>query len=185
VSVFKQRWRIVVLSEFVVAHHVQIRMPAINCVKEFRTLRCHRAHQQSAIASTADSQLFPRRVLVVDQPFCRGNKVIKHVLLFVQHACMVPFLSEFATTAKIWHRVESALLYPPRNERVETGREAHVKAAVAIEDGGNVTVWSQAFAMDQKHRHLGAIFRLVPDLLACVPVRVKGNWVSKPELPLA
>src|SRR6185312_5604328 len=139
VSVFKQRWRIVVLSEFVVAHHVQIRMPAINCVKEFRTLRCHRAHQQSAIA----------------------------------------------TTAKIWHRVESALLYPPRNERVETGREAHVKAAVAIEDGGNVTVWSQAFAMDQKHRHLGAIFRLVPDLLACIAVRVKGNWVSKPELPLA
>src|SRR6185437_15833450 len=98
---------------------------------------------------TSNPPLLPPRMA----SFSRGNKVIKDVLLLVQHACVVPFLSEFATTAKICHRVESALLYPPRNERVETGREAHVKAAVAIEDGGNVTVWSQAFAMDQKHRH--------------------------------
>src|SRR5690349_21705303 len=91
-----------------------------------------------------------------------GNKVVKNILLFVQHAGVVPFLSEFSATAKVRHCVEAALLYPPSDERVKTGREADVKPAVAIQNRWNASVRLQPFAMNEEHRYRGPIFRLVP-----------------------
>src|SRR6185437_4788798 len=183
-SVFKQRRRIVVLRELVITNHVEVGMPAVNSTKQFGALSHRGADEQAAVASASNGEFVGRCVFVLDQPFRRGDKVVKDILLFIQHACTMPCFAEFATAAQVSDGVEPSLLNPPRDEGIESRCKAHVEAAVTIEDRGSMTVRLEIFLVNERHRYFGPIFGVVPDLLGGVLLGAERDWDSIPKFAL-
>src|SRR3984957_4703305 len=86
-------------QKILITHHIQQRIPAHNRAEKFRPLRHCRPHQQSAVAAPGDRQSVRARVLIRDQPFRRREKIIEHVLLFLQHPRAMPVFPELPSAA--------------------------------------------------------------------------------------
>src|SRR5205085_11937719 len=77
------------------------------------------ADQQSAIAATTSAELWPARVLLLDQVFRRRDEIIKDVLLDVFFAGLMPFLPILTSTAQICDGVKAAHLHPVEKRRIK------------------------------------------------------------------
>ena len=107
-------------------------MFANNGAEQFRALRRHSANQQTAIAATPNGKLARVRILVLDQPLCGGDKVIKDVLLLGKHARLVPGLPELRSATDVGQRIHTALLHPPGGDGIENGGQAATSISNSI-----------------------------------------------------
>ncbi len=84
--------------------------PGARGAKEIGPLVDHHSYQEAAIGSSGDGQLGRRSVLIGDQPFCRGNKVIEDILLLQLHPRLVPLFAILTAAAYVGRGVNHALL---------------------------------------------------------------------------
>ena len=95
-----------------VAHHIEQRKRADHGAKQLGMLRERRAYQQSAVAAAGDGQLLRPGVMVAHQPLRGRDEIIKHVLLLLQHAGVVPLFAELAATPQVGQGKHAAALRP-------------------------------------------------------------------------
>src|ERR1700744_5682839 len=76
--------------ELLVAQHVQQRDLAYHGAKELRALRERSAHQKAAVAAALNGEMSSVSIFFRNQMFGGANKVVKNILLFIQHAGAMP-----------------------------------------------------------------------------------------------
>ena len=96
-------------------------------------LRKQCSHQQAAVASAEESQLFRARVFLLDQILSRRRKIIENVLFLREVPGLVPFLAELAAAANIGHDIDAATVEPKPPGKIKGGRHADAITAIAIE----------------------------------------------------
>ena len=92
----------------------------------------HCAHQEAAIASSLDRELFRPRVFFFNQVFRRSREIIEHVLFFREIAGLVPVFAELAAASNIRHHIDAAAIEPESAREIKIRRHADSVAAVAV-----------------------------------------------------
>src|SRR6185312_16247380 len=145
--------------KLVVTKHIQQRHLAHSRAKQVWTLRDHSAHQQPAVASALNRQMLGIGIAGVDQVFSRGNKIIKHVLLLLQHAVAVPFFAELIAAAQLRVNIDAAALQQQKHGiAVEYRGAAYVESAITGKECGSVPRAQQAFAAYHEHGDASTVF---------------------------
>jgi hypothetical protein len=140
------------------AHHVVDADGRDHGMRELRMLRQHRAHQQSAVRAAEQRELRMRRVMLRDQIFARGREIVEHVLLFGEHAFLVPAFAIFLAAPDIGDGVDAAGIEPEPPGRAEKRRRlADAVAAITVEQRGIPAVELRGFF----HDHIDGNFRAV------------------------
>src|SRR5262249_5931155 len=137
---------------------IQVRMIADNGAEQLRPLRGDGSYQQAAIASSPDRQFLRIGVLVLDQPFRCADEIVENVLLFFQHAGLVPGFAELSSPTQIRNRINSAPLHPRGGSGIESRQQAYIESAVAVKDGWCRAIRFVTLAVSQKHGHTRAVF---------------------------
>src|SRR5882724_6889323 len=95
-------------------------------------LRNHCAHQQTTVASALDREFFRPGVILLDQVFSGGRKVIEHILLFREVAGLVPVFAELAAASYIRHHINAAAIEPKPARKIKIWRHADSITAIAV-----------------------------------------------------
>src|SRR5581483_3929391 len=82
-------------QELLIAKHIQQRVAAGCRAEEVGTLRESRAYEQPAITCPLDGKPRGIGVAIFDKPLRRSDKIVKDILLFREHAGLMPLLPEF------------------------------------------------------------------------------------------
>src|SRR5699024_1659562 len=85
--------------EFMEAKHICHRHKAKSCPIQLRTLGNTCPDKQSTITATHDCQPLRSSIPLINQPFSRSDKIIKHILFLIQNTIQMPGLTEFAAPA--------------------------------------------------------------------------------------
>ena len=75
-------------------------------------LHNHRAHQQATITSAFDDQLVRPCIVCIDQKAHDRVKIIKDILLTIQHALLVPVFTVLSATTQVCLCENPALFQP-------------------------------------------------------------------------
>ena len=94
------------------AQHIQHAHRGDHRAKQVGALGQAGAGQQPAVGAAFDRQARGARIAVCDQPFARGDKVIKDVLLVVQFAGVVPGFAVLAPAAQVGLSKHPTHLHP-------------------------------------------------------------------------
>src|SRR5262252_3770718 len=98
-------------------------------------------------------------ISAVDQVLRASNEVIKYVLLARKIACLVPFLTVFATAAQIGDGIDTALVQPDASEGPEKeGAHADLISAIAFQQCRISASECCPFATNDIQGHTRAIF---------------------------
>ena len=116
-------------------------------------LRNHGAHQKSAVAPTLHCQLFRTRIVLFDQVFGGGRKIIEHVLLFREVAGLMPVFAELAAAPNIRHHIDAAAIEPKPPREFKIWRQADPVAAISIKHGRILSVTLHSFAKKNVERN--------------------------------
>src|SRR5215470_15070551 len=111
-------------------------------------------------------------VLLRNQELRCADKVVKNVLLFVEHACAVPILAELGASAKVCDGKNAAMLQPQIAITHKTRSQADVKTAIAGQECRICSVEFQALLVKDEHRHASAILGVKPELLDFILVGI-------------
>jgi hypothetical protein len=117
-------------------------------------------------------------VFLRDEIFAGGDEVIKHVLLFLEHAGAMPVFAEFGPAAQVGDCINAPVLHPQIHAAVESRCHRDVKTAVAGQQRGVLAIPLDSLFADDKHRNFRAIFRAVPNLLHVIGRRIDGGRVD-------
>ena len=104
--------------------------------KETGPLEHAGSDEQSAIASASYGELFRICIFIFDEPFGGGDEVVKDVLLFVEHPCLVPFFAVLSTSSQVCDGIYAAQLEPGQGIDGKIWFEADVISAVAVKQSG-------------------------------------------------
>src|SRR4030095_2710022 len=129
--------------------------------------------KKSAVAPAADREFRLRSIFVVDQVLRRGDEIVEHVLLGVEHSGFVPFLAVLAAAAQVRDRENSSHLHPNQTRWSKARRLGNVESAVAVEVGRILAVALDSLFVGEEHRHARAIAAFEKDLLGRVGVGIK------------
>ena len=143
--------------KILIAKHVEQRHLADDRTIQIWSLRESGAHQKAAVRSSNNSQMIFVSIFLRDQKFCRGNEVVKHILLFVEHAGAVPVFSELSAATQIGDSIHATMLQPQKSARSKCRCHAHVESAVAGQHGWIVAVEFQSFLVEHEHGDARAI----------------------------
>src|SRR4029077_13303820 len=135
----------------------------------------------SAIAAASDRQLRWGSVVVRDQPLCRRDEVVEHILLPQFRPGLVPVLSVLAAAAEIGLRVHPSHLKPYRVRYCERRGQRDVETTIGVKQHRVVSIEFQSLSVGQKHRHPRAILARVEHLLGIVPAGIEV-YLGLPEL---
>src|SRR5688572_12728217 len=103
-------------------------------------------------------ELAGRGVLVFDQVFGCGNKVVKYILLLQLCSGRVPFFAILAAAAHVCRRINESLLKQRKSQRTEARRGYAVESAITVKQCWIVAVELDSLFVDQKHRDASAVF---------------------------
>ena len=95
-----------------------------------RPLCQHRSHQQSSVAPAFNRQFLRLAPFLRNQIFRRRNKIIEHILLFLQHPRAVPLFSELAAPAQIRYRQNPSVFRPHDCRLFEIRRDVYVESSI-------------------------------------------------------
>ena len=138
------------------------------------------AHQHAAGAAAVADDAPGRRVVRGDQRAGRGGEVVEGVGLLLALAVEIPAPALVGAAADVGDGIDEAAI----DQRQAVGRERrrHRRAigAVAVEQQRRAAVEHQAAAVQQRHRHLGAVVRLRHDARGDVVRRIvpRGNHLA-------
>ena len=94
-----------------------------------------------------------------DQILSGSDKVVKHVLFFVQHAGAVPLFAKFVATAKLDVSIDAALLQQYQHGiAVEEWSASQVEAAIAGEHCRIFSIQCQSFFVNNEQWDPSAVF---------------------------
>src|SRR2546426_1581450 len=116
-----------------------------------------------------------RGVLVLDQVLGCGNKVVKYILLLQLRSSLVPLFTILAAAAHVCRGVNESLLEQRQSERAEARRVCEVESAITVKHCRVIAVELDSFFVNQKHRHLRAVFTRVEDLRRFVAGRFESR----------
>src|SRR6516162_5258330 len=139
------------------AKHVEQRRFAIDGAEQVRALSHHGAHQEAAVRTAHDGQFRLRSVVVLNQPLRRRDEIVEYILLFLEHASVMPVLAKFTPAAKVGQSKYTAVLNPDRGARHEGGSLGNVKSAIGGHQSGCVAIGPKSFAVNKEHGHSGAV----------------------------
>src|SRR5882724_6241367 len=121
-------------------------------------------------------------VPLFDQEFRGSDKVIKDVLLLVQHAVAMPVFSKLIAAAQLDVNVYATMLQQQQHGvAVEERRASQIEPAVAREQRGVLAVLDQTFLAHHKHGQARAVFGVEPELLYLILVRVNSGFHTRPH----
>src|SRR5882762_8242480 len=121
-------------------------------------LRNHRAHQKAAIASTLDRKFFGARIVLFDQVFGGGRKIVEHVLLVGEIAGLMPVFPELATASNIRHDINAAAIEPKPSRKIKIWRHTDSVAAVAVKQRRVLSVTLHSFSKNDIERNFCTVF---------------------------
>src|SRR5690606_2830163 len=133
-------------------------------------------HQESAVTTALNGQLRGSRVLVVNEVFSSGDKVVKHVLLLLLDALLVPFDTVFATATNIGQSKHSLdVLNKEDVLHREVRLQADVEPSISVEQCGIVAIELHITVGNNKHGDACAILALVEYLTCFNIARVNAD----------
>src|ERR1700685_1549999 len=129
--------------------------------------------------------MFFIRIFLRNQILSRRNKVVKHILLFAQHAGSMPLFPELRPAAQMGHGENTATLKPKKAITRKARSQADVESTIARQQRRILAVQHQTLLVKNKHRNLGPILRRKPDLIDLISRRINRRRVhSGPKLRL-
>ena len=155
-------------GEGVVAQHVEHPHRRQGDPHQIRPLGHHGPHQQTAVGATSDRQPIGAGVALGLEVLGRRDEIVEHVLLVLLGARQVPGLAVLAAPAQVGHRIDAPQIQPVGYRHAEARGQAHVEAAIAVEDGRVAAIEFQPLAVADDERHPGAVLALVEALLGDV-----------------
>src|SRR5438477_5792095 len=120
-------------------------------------LRNHRAHQKAAVAPALRRQLFRTRIILFDQVFGGGRKIIEHVLLLREVAGLVPLFAELAAATSIGYHIDAAAIEPKPPRKIKIWRQADPVAAISVKHRGILAVLLHSFSEKNVERNFRAV----------------------------
>jgi hypothetical protein len=120
-----------------------------------------------------DCQQVGACIALANQVLRRGEEVVEHVLLPVQHPGAVPRLTVLAAAAQVGQREDPAVVEQRKVPRVVGWRAGDVESAVAAQQDRPRAVAREAGAVHEKHGDPGAVSALEPHLGCLIPM-----WIS-------
>ncbi len=171
--------------ELVEPQHVHHAHSGQGGAEQLRSLGHRRADQQAAVGSAGDRQLAGRCVAFVDQVLRRGDEVVEHVLLVLQHPRPVPLLAVLAAASQVGLGVDAAQLEPDQTAGREARRHADVEAAVAVEVGRVRAIERYPLLVRDEHGDPGAVLRPIEHLagLVAAGVEIDGGRLEHRRFP--
>ena len=139
------RYPVAADGELVVPEHVGNGDLADNGAEEPGPLEHTGGNEQPAVTPASYGKLFGAGVLVCDEAFGGGDEVVKDVLLFVEHAGLVPGLAVFPTASHIGDGIYAAVLKPDERGDGKTRLDADVEPAIAVKQGRIAAVKTRPF----------------------------------------
>src|SRR5439155_13571030 len=137
-------------------------------------LRDHCAHQQPAVASTHDRQLFRTGIILFDQILRSRRKIVEHVLFLREVTPLVPFFAELASAADVRHDINAAAIEPESPYKIKVRRHTYSVAAIAVQQRRVLPVALRSFSEKDVERNFCAVF-CGGELAANFDVR-EGDW---------
>src|SRR6185437_14797459 len=124
--------------------------------------------EKATVRAAMDRKLVRRRPALVNEVLRGRVEVVEDVLLVAERAGSMPQLAFLAAAAQVGDRVDAPGFHPTQRRDGVFGRQADVKAAVAVEERGSRPVRCVLrLTRDDEHTNDGAVRRGVLDL-ACV-----------------
>ena len=106
--------------EILIAQHVEQRHLADDGSEQVGPLRDHHAHQQAAIAAATNGHVLLVGVTLFLQILGRGDEVVEHILLLIEHAGAMPVLAELGAAAQVRHGKDAAAIEPGKERSCRT-----------------------------------------------------------------
>ena len=132
--------------------------------EQVRALVGNRAHQQATVAAAGDRQLVASRVTGADEPLGRGDEIVEDILLAQPGAALMPALAELPAPAQIGHGVYATRLEPRGAARGIGRQQRDVEAPIAVQHRRPGLAGRQVPAVNDAHRHRGAVLAGEPHL---------------------
>ncbi len=165
--------------EFFKAQHIEHAVTDIDGAKEMRMFGDAGAGEQAAIRIAHDAEMGAAGIVMIDQPMGGVGEIVKHVLLVLQHARLMPGLAIDAAAAQIGHGIDPAEAQPGCDAGAEIGRDGDIEPAIAIEDGWVFAVKGNSLPRDDEHRHAHTAGGLIENLLDAVVIWVERHGGSE------
>ena len=144
-------------SEFLEAQHVHDSDGGETGSVEIGALGETGSDEEAAVGAPCNGEARAGGEFFCDEVFGAGNEVIEDILLLRFHTSLVPFLTVFATAAKIREDIDAAHIEPGDIGGAIGWRERDIEPAVGVEISGVGTVEFDAFLVDDKHGDFGTI----------------------------
>src|SRR5438105_35995 len=157
------------------AQHVEGGHAAENGSEGLGCLHGGDGDEQPAVAVAARDQLGWRRVARRDEPTRRGDVVVEGVLPPRLDRRLVPGAAVFAAASDVGVGEYAPQLQPSGVDRRKGRLHRDVEAAVAAQTDGPAPVARHVFPVDDDHRHLRTVARLVPGLAGHIRGRVEPD----------
>src|SRR5450432_666659 len=90
--------------------------------------------------------------LVGDQELCGGNEIVKHILLFLQHAGAMPVFAKLCASAQVGDSEHAAVFQPKIAPTGKTRGEADVETSITGQQRGVLPIKLNSFLVKNKHR---------------------------------
>ena len=154
---FRRRQRQRVVEHGV--EHVDERHFGDDAGKQFAGAVGDRAHQHAAGAAAMADDAFCAGVFRIDQRPGAGGEIVKAVGLLLALAVEIPAPALVGAAADMGDGIDEAAVDQRQPVGVERGRHRHAVGAVAVKQQRRAAIARKILAMQDRHRHLGAVMR--------------------------
>ena len=152
------------------ADHIGMWYRCHDTAPQIRTHRQQGTHQQSAIASAVDRNMFLRSPAITDNSFSNTDKIIETVFLFHPITVNMPFFTIFISTTDTALNIETAIIDPVNDinatERIMIRRRhSKIIASISIHQCRHLTVLYGIFPVYQIGWYHRLILGWIEDLI--------------------